>query len=160
HKPFPRPPGWVSMVIGVVVASVVFGIGSWYRSGSVAPAASSGVSCVGASCDGLDAEPTYCGGDPTPLGTRPMQGKTELDLRYSVACRSAWGRVWAGTLGGRVSISVAGTDTRSTVVEATWQTTDFVDTLMVPAVTSGTMLQVCWAPLQGAAQCRSVAVPR
>lgn len=159
HKPFPCPPGWVCMVIGVVLASAVFGIGSWYRSRSGEPAASSGVSCVGATCDGLDAEPTFCGGDPTPLGTWSVQDETELDLRYSAACRSAWGRVWHGAVGSRVSISVAGKDTRSAVVQDASESTDFVNTLMVPAVTRGAILQVCWTPVQGTARCRSVAVP-
>ena len=157
HQRLSRPPGWVYLVIGVVLASVVFGIGSWYRSGEPAP--SSGVSCVGATCDGLDAGPTFCGGDPTPLGTWSVQGDTELDLRYSAACRAAWGRVWHGAVGSRVSISVAGGDTRSAVVQDPSESTDFVFTMMVPAVTRGATLQVCWKPVQGAASCRSAPVP-
>ncbi|MEZ0109622.1 hypothetical protein ABH920_003636 [Catenulispora sp. EB89] len=160
RKLFSHPPGWVWMVVGVVLASAVFGIGSWYQSRSGQPVSSSGVSCVGVSCDGLDAQPTYCGGDPTPLGTWAMQGVTELDLRYNAACRSAWGRVWHGTIGSRVSISVAGKDTRSAVVQDASDSTNFVVTLMVPAVTPGEMLQVCWTPVQGASICRSAPVPR
>lgn len=159
YRPFPGLPAWVSLVTGVVLASTAYGIGSWYRSGEPAPAASSGVSCVGAACDGLDAEPTFCGGDPVPLGTWSVQGETELDLRYNAACQSAWGRVWHGAVGGRVSISAAGKDIRSAVVQDASESTDFVATLMVPAVTRGAMLQVCWTPVQGAASCRSAAVP-
>ena len=159
HKPFLSLPGWVSLVVGVILASAAFGIGSWYRSGERASTASSGVSCFGATCDGLDSEPTFCGGVQTPLGTWSVEGETELDLRYSAACRSAWGRVWHGEVGGRVSISVAGKDIRSAVVLDASESTDFVSTLMVPAVTRGEMLQVCWTPVQGAPSCRSVAAP-
>ena len=158
HKRLSHLPGWASMVTGIVLATTAYGIGSWYRSNEPAPAPS-GVSCVGATCDGLDATATFCGGAPTPLGTWSVQDETELDLRYSAACRSAWGRVWHGAVGSRVSISLAGKDTRSAVVQDPSESTDFVYTMMVPAVTRGAMLQVCWTPAQGTAHCRSVPVP-
>lgn len=74
------------------LAVVLLGTGALLAGGLVAaPSASATTRCHGSSCSGLDPADTTCANDARTVaeGSGPI---TAMELRYSPACRAAWGR--------------------------------------------------------------------
>ncbi|MFE8942668.1 DUF2690 domain-containing protein [Streptomyces sp. NPDC007856] len=67
-----------------------------------------GVKCTGSACDGKDAEAMGCSGDLVTTARTATIGTTTLEVRYSRACGTAWGRITGAAEGDKVQIS-AGT---------------------------------------------------
>jgi hypothetical protein len=67
-----------------------------------------GVKCTGSACDGKDAEAMGCSGDLVTTAKTATIGTTTLEVRYSKACGTAWGRITGAAEGDKVQIS-AGT---------------------------------------------------
>ncbi|MGW1166679.1 DUF2690 domain-containing protein [Streptomyces sp. NPDC002550] len=65
-----------------------------------------GVKCAGATCDGKDAEAMGCSGDLVTTAKTATVGATTLEVRYSKACGTAWGRITGAGQGDKVQISV------------------------------------------------------
>ncbi|MEU6770990.1 DUF2690 domain-containing protein [Streptomyces sp. NPDC046759] len=68
-----------------------------------------GVKCAGSACDGKDAEAMGCSGDLVTTARTATVGTTTLEVRYSKACGTAWGRITGAADGDKVQIS-AGRD--------------------------------------------------
>lgn len=65
-----------------------------------------GVKCTGSACDGKDAEAMGCSGDLVTTARTATIGTTTLEVRYSRACGTAWGRITGAAEGDKVQISV------------------------------------------------------
>ncbi|MGQ5635542.1 MULTISPECIES: DUF2690 domain-containing protein [unclassified Streptomyces] len=66
-----------------------------------------GVRCTGAACDGKDAEAMGCSGELVTTAKTAVLGTTTLEVRYSKACGTAWGRITGAAAGDQVQV-VAG----------------------------------------------------
>ncbi|GGU83391.1 hypothetical protein GCM10010260_15150 [Streptomyces filipinensis] len=64
-----------------------------------------GVKCAGSACDGKDAEAMGCSGDLVTTARTVTIGTTTLEVRYSKACGTAWGRITGAAQGDRVQIT-------------------------------------------------------
>ncbi|MEU9476383.1 DUF2690 domain-containing protein [Streptomyces sp. NPDC048191] len=115
---------FLSGLVGVlVVIAVVFFLtdrGRAKHEGSARPSPSAtrhaspppGVKCTGSACDGKDAEAMGCSGDLVTTARSATVGTTTLEVRYSKACGTAWGRITGAAQGDRVEVS-AGTARQS-----------------------------------------------
>jgi hypothetical protein len=65
-----------------------------------------GVKCAGSACTGKDAETMGCSGELVSTARTATVGPTTLEVRYSKACGTAWGRITGATRGDRVELSV------------------------------------------------------
>ncbi|WP_031094782.1 XRE family transcriptional regulator [Streptomyces sp. NRRL S-1896] len=65
-----------------------------------------GVKCAGAACTGKDAEAMGCSGDLVSTAKTATVGTTTLEVRYSKACGTAWGRITSGAPGDTVRVTV------------------------------------------------------
>ncbi|MFH9090371.1 DUF2690 domain-containing protein [Streptomyces sp. NPDC017673] len=65
-----------------------------------------GVKCAGADCTGKDAEAMGCSGDLVSTAKTATVGTTTLEVRYSKACGTAWGRITSGAPGDTVRVTV------------------------------------------------------
>ncbi|MET8769808.1 DUF2690 domain-containing protein, partial [Streptomyces sp. NPDC004658] len=65
-----------------------------------------GVKCTGAACTGKDAEAMGCSGDLVSTAKTATVGTTTLEVRYSRACGTAWGRITSGAPGDTVRVTV------------------------------------------------------
>ncbi|MFI9249204.1 DUF2690 domain-containing protein [Streptomyces sp. NPDC053069] len=150
HAPAPRPGGgapapgnagrqrvimFVSGLVGVlvVIAAVYF---FTHRGGaqhentakppspSATPNASAppGVKCTGSACNGKDAEAMGCSGDLVTTARTVTVGTTTLEVRYSKACGTAWGRITGAAQGDKVQITAG-------KVRQTGETTTVGDTI-------------------------------
>ncbi|MFI2202343.1 DUF2690 domain-containing protein [Streptomyces sp. NPDC020192] len=77
-----------------------------------------GVRCAGSACTGKDAEAMGCSGDLVTTAKTATVGTTTLEVRYSKACGTAWGRITGATRGDKVELS-AGTVRQSGEITAT-----------------------------------------
>jgi transcriptional regulator with XRE-family HTH domain len=123
-RPLPIRPGWwplprraVAPLVCLVVAAAGAGVtlavhgGSPHRAPADAAAqdvtsATRGLTtkCQGGRCTGHDPKAMGCGGDAwTAAKTRV--GLAYVEVRYSNACRAAWGRIQWGSVGDRVQIA-------------------------------------------------------
>ncbi|WP_369391431.1 DUF2690 domain-containing protein [Streptomyces sp. CG1] len=64
-----------------------------------------GVKCAGSGCDGKDAEAMGCSGDLVTTAKTATVGTTTLEVRYSKACGTAWGRITGAGRGDKVQVS-------------------------------------------------------
>ncbi|MER6061610.1 DUF2690 domain-containing protein [Streptomyces sp. NPDC001792] len=64
-----------------------------------------GVKCTGSACDGKDAEAMGCSGDLVTTAKTVTVGTTTLEVRYSKACGTAWGRITGAAQGDKVQVS-------------------------------------------------------
>ncbi|MEV6052720.1 DUF2690 domain-containing protein [Streptomyces sp. NPDC052107] len=64
-----------------------------------------GVKCTGSACDGKDAEAMGCSGDLVTTAKTATIGTTTLEVRYSKACGTAWGRITGAAEGDKVQVS-------------------------------------------------------
>ncbi|MGW3066876.1 DUF2690 domain-containing protein [Streptomyces sp. NPDC001130] len=64
-----------------------------------------GVKCTGSACDGKDAEAMGCSGDLVTTARTAAIGTTTLEVRYSKACGTAWGRITGAAQGDTVQVS-------------------------------------------------------
>ncbi|MER6071937.1 DUF2690 domain-containing protein [Streptomyces sp. NPDC001817] len=64
-----------------------------------------GVKCAGSACDGKDAEAMGCSGDLVTTAKTATIGTTVLEVRYSKACGTAWGRITGAAQGDKVQVS-------------------------------------------------------
>lgn len=64
-----------------------------------------GVKCSGDSCTGKDAEAMGCSGDLVTTAETATVGTTVVEVRYSEACKAAWGRITQAAQGDEVQIS-------------------------------------------------------
>ncbi|WP_330338231.1 helix-turn-helix domain-containing protein [Streptomyces sp. NBC_00557] len=104
----------VAVVIGAVFFLTDRG-GTKHRTAarSTAPTAAAhtspppGVRCTGSACDGKDAEAMGCSGELVTTAKTAVLGTTTLEVRYSKACGTAWGRITGAAAGDRVQV-VAG----------------------------------------------------
>ncbi|MFF8907005.1 DUF2690 domain-containing protein [Streptomyces olivaceoviridis] len=64
-----------------------------------------GVKCAGAACTGKDAEAMGCSGDLVSTAKTATVGTTTLEVRYSRACGTAWGRITSGAPGDTVRVT-------------------------------------------------------
>ncbi|MEU6505516.1 DUF2690 domain-containing protein [Streptomyces sp. NPDC046942] len=64
-----------------------------------------GGKCAGSACTGKDAEAMGCSGDLVSTAKTATVGTTTLEVRYSKACGTAWGRITGATRGDKVEIS-------------------------------------------------------
>ncbi|MFI6355987.1 DUF2690 domain-containing protein [Streptomyces sp. NPDC050743] len=64
-----------------------------------------GVKCTGSACDGKDAEAMGCSGDLVTTAKSVTIGTTTLEVRYSKACGTAWGRITGAAQGDEVQVS-------------------------------------------------------
>ncbi|MEV5148282.1 DUF2690 domain-containing protein [Streptomyces sp. NPDC052727] len=103
--------------VGVLIAGVLlFTQGDGGKGGRAvtspspsAPARTSpppGVKCTGAACTGKDAEAMGCSGDLVSTAKTATVGSTTLEVRYSKACGTAWGRITSGAPGDTVRVTV------------------------------------------------------
>ncbi|MGV9757582.1 DUF2690 domain-containing protein [Streptomyces tricolor] len=65
-----------------------------------------GVECTGSACTGKDAEAMGCSGELVTTAKTATVGTTTLEVRYSKACGTAWGRITSGAPGDTVRVSV------------------------------------------------------
>ncbi|MYW49398.1 DUF2690 domain-containing protein, partial [Streptomyces sp. SID161] len=65
-----------------------------------------GVKCADSSCTGKDAEAMGCSGDLVTTAKTATVGTTTLEVRYSKACGTAWGRITGGVPGDTVRVTV------------------------------------------------------
>ncbi|KOV67197.1 helix-turn-helix domain-containing protein [Streptomyces sp. MMG1121] len=72
------------------------------------PSPPPGVKCAGSACDGKDAEAMGCSGDLVTTAKTATVGATTLEVRYSKACGTAWGRITGARQGDKVQV-LAGT---------------------------------------------------
>lgn len=63
-----------------------------------------GVKCAGSACDGKDAEAMGCSGDLVTTAKTVTLGTTTLEVRYSKACGTAWGRITGAAQGDKVHV--------------------------------------------------------
>ncbi|QTE00426.1 DUF2690 domain-containing protein [Streptomyces cyanogenus] len=103
---------------GALIAGVFFfthGDGGGRKSAggaSPSPSASArtspppGVKCAGAACTGKDAEAMGCSGELVTTAKTATVGTTTVEVRYSKACGTAWGRITSGAPGDTVRVSV------------------------------------------------------
>ncbi|MEU6591240.1 DUF2690 domain-containing protein [Streptomyces sp. NPDC046881] len=75
-------------------------------SASARPSPPPGVKCAGAACTGKDAEAMGCSGELVTTAKTAAVGTTTLEVRYSKACGTAWGRITGGAPGDTVRVSV------------------------------------------------------
>ncbi|MFJ4948837.1 DUF2690 domain-containing protein [Streptomyces sp. NPDC088760] len=104
--------------VGALIAGVLFfthgdGVGRKGEGGKSpspsAPARPSpppGVQCAGAACTGKDAEAMGCSGELVTTAKTATVGPTTLEVRYSKACGTAWGRITSGAPGDTVRVFV------------------------------------------------------
>lgn len=64
-----------------------------------------GVKCAGSACNGKDAEAMGCSGDLVSTVRTATVGTTTLEVRYSKACGTAWGRITGAARGDTVRIT-------------------------------------------------------
>ncbi|MER6737944.1 helix-turn-helix domain-containing protein [Streptomyces puniciscabiei] len=64
-----------------------------------------GVKCAGSACDGKDAETMGCSGELVTTAKTATVGTTTLEVRYSKACGTAWGRITGAAQGDQVQVS-------------------------------------------------------
>ncbi|MGJ5753829.1 helix-turn-helix domain-containing protein [Streptomyces puniciscabiei] len=64
-----------------------------------------GVKCAGSACDGKDAEAMGCSGELVTTAKTATVGTTTLEVRYSKACGTAWGRITGAAQGDEVQVS-------------------------------------------------------
>ncbi|WP_225825092.1 helix-turn-helix domain-containing protein [Streptomyces naphthomycinicus] len=64
-----------------------------------------GVKCTGSACTGKDAEAMGCSGDLVTTARTVALGTTTLEVRYSRACGTAWGRITSGAPGDTVRLT-------------------------------------------------------
>ncbi|MGW7818935.1 DUF2690 domain-containing protein [Streptomyces puniciscabiei] len=64
-----------------------------------------GVKCAGSACDGKDAEAMGCSGELVTTAKTATVGTTTLEVRYSKACGTAWGRITGAAQGDQVQVS-------------------------------------------------------
>ncbi|MEU3525375.1 DUF2690 domain-containing protein [Streptomyces sp. NPDC038707] len=64
-----------------------------------------GVKCAGSACTGKDAEAMGCSGDLVTTAKTATVGTTTLEVRYSKACGTAWGRITSGVPGDSVRVT-------------------------------------------------------
>ncbi|MFI9807758.1 DUF2690 domain-containing protein [Streptomyces sp. NPDC052301] len=69
------------------------------------PSPPAGVKCAGSACTGKDAEAMGCSGDLVTTAKTATVGTTTLEVRYSRACGTAWGRITGATQGDKVEVS-------------------------------------------------------
>ncbi|MFG3011753.1 DUF2690 domain-containing protein [Streptomyces cinerochromogenes] len=65
-----------------------------------------GVKCTGSACTGKDAEAMGCSGELVTTAKTATVGTTTLEVRYSKACGTAWGRITGGSPGDTVRVTV------------------------------------------------------
>ncbi|MFF7467357.1 helix-turn-helix domain-containing protein [Streptomyces sp. NPDC008092] len=89
-----------ALVTALGVGAVAWAYGGWHR--EPAPVPTSGT-CRGQACTDRDAEQqdTDCWTDAGTRARREFAGRT-VELRFSPACRAAWGRITAPGTGDRV----------------------------------------------------------
>ncbi|MGW3205926.1 DUF2690 domain-containing protein [Streptomyces sp. NPDC001135] len=150
HAPAPRPGGGApdpgnagrqrvimfgAGLVGVlvVIAAVFFfthrggaqhGNAAKPPSPSATPNASTppGVKCTGSACNGKDAEAMGCSGDLVTTARTVTVGTTTLEVRYSKACGTAWGRITGAAQGDKVQLTAG-------KVRQTGETTGVGDTI-------------------------------
>ncbi|MGV9951537.1 helix-turn-helix domain-containing protein [Streptomyces cellulosae] len=98
-----------------------------------------GVKCSGKSCAGKDAEVMGCSGDLVTTAGSAVVGATNVEVRYSKVCASAWGRITQAAQGDTVEIT-SGTSQQTDSVDAPGDTVAY--TMMVP-VASATDAKAC-----------------
>ncbi|MER6024854.1 DUF2690 domain-containing protein [Streptomyces sp. NPDC001851] len=81
-----------------------------------------GVKCAGSACTGKDAEAMGCSGDLVTTARTVTVGTTTLEVRYSKACGTAWGRITGAAQGDKVQITAG-------KVRQTGETTTVGDTI-------------------------------
>ncbi|MEU2711003.1 DUF2690 domain-containing protein [Streptomyces sp. NPDC007205] len=81
-----------------------------------------GVKCTGSACNGKDAEVMGCSGDLVTTARTVTVGTTTLEVRYSKACGTAWGRITGAAQGDKVRITAG-------KVRQTGETTTVGDTI-------------------------------
>ncbi|KUN08639.1 hypothetical protein AQI95_08300 [Streptomyces yokosukanensis] len=108
---------FVAGLVGVlvVIGTVYFltdrgGAGHDSATGRPSPSATHaspppGVKCTGSACDGKDAEAMGCSGDLVTTAQTATVGTTTLEVRYSKACGTAWGRITGAAQGDTVQVS-------------------------------------------------------
>ncbi|MEU6664477.1 DUF2690 domain-containing protein [Streptomyces sp. NPDC046727] len=64
-----------------------------------------GVKCAGSACTGKDAEAMGCARDLVTTARTVALGTTTLEVRYSRACGTAWGRITSGAPGDSVRLT-------------------------------------------------------
>ncbi|MGW2641413.1 DUF2690 domain-containing protein [Streptomyces sp. NPDC001348] len=74
-----------------------------------------GVKCDGADCTGQDAERMGCSGEHVTTARTATVGSTVVEVRYSVACRTAWGRITGAARGDAVRVSAGARKETGTV---------------------------------------------
>lgn len=62
--------------------------------------------CTGSACTGKDAEAMGCSGELVTTAKTATVGTTTLEVRYSKACGTAWGRITGGSPGDTVRVTV------------------------------------------------------
>ncbi|AOR32511.1 hypothetical protein BFF78_16860 [Streptomyces fodineus] len=100
-------------VLVVIVAVFYFtapGSGKHKNTAKPSPAATHaspppGVKCTGSACTGKDAEAMGCSGDLVTTAKTAVVGTTTLEVRYSKACGTAWGRITGAAEGDKVQLS-------------------------------------------------------
>ncbi|GGS65188.1 helix-turn-helix domain-containing protein [Streptomyces cinerochromogenes] len=105
--------------VGALIAGVFLfthrdgdGHGSAGAAKPAAPSASArtspppGVKCTGSACTGKDAEAMGCSGELVTTAKTATVGTTTLEVRYSKACGTAWGRITGGSPGDTVRVTV------------------------------------------------------
>ncbi|WP_212910337.1 DUF2690 domain-containing protein [Streptomyces sp. TS71-3] len=71
--------------------------------------------CPGQACDGRNPEDEGCGSDAA--GWKPATGNpVELEVRYSVRCGAAWGRINKGEPGDRLTARAVGGPVREATI--------------------------------------------
>ncbi|MGV4985671.1 DUF2690 domain-containing protein [Streptomyces sp. NRAIS4] len=108
-----------------------------------------GVKCTGSACNGKDAEAMGCSGELVTTAETATVGTTTLEVRYSKACGTAWGRITGAAQGDRVQVS-AGT------VRQTGETSGPGDTIAytpMVAVKNATEAKACATLASGRTGC-------
>ncbi|MFF7353411.1 DUF2690 domain-containing protein [Streptomyces filipinensis] len=108
-----------------------------------------GVKCAGSACDGKDAEAMGCSGDLVTTARTVTIGTTTLEVRYSKACGTAWGRITGAAQGDRVQITAG-------KVRQTGETTTVGDTIAytpMVAVNNAAAAKACASLASGRTGC-------
>lgn len=111
----------VGAVVSVLLGSALGGGGSeggteGARAGVGTAGASSAPGCSERACDGLDPRVTGCGDGAMTLKAG-MAGTMRLEIRYSTACRTVWGKLTGAEVGDTVEIRTSPTRRQSDAIE-------------------------------------------